>query len=495
MTAIGKSVATGALWMIALKVIERSIGVISTTILARLLIPADFGLVAMAMALFAILELSGQFGFDHAILRKQDATRSQLDTAWTLTICHGLLSGLVLALLAAPAAQFFNEPRLEHIVHVLAVIAVVQSFENIGIMLFRKDLKFRKDFNFFLAKKLIAFACTVSLAFAFKSYWALVGGILASRTAGVILSYVVHPYRPRLSFSATRDLLGFSKWVLLTGILGYFRTRGPDFILGRLAGAGSVGVFRVANELATLPTTELMFPIARAAYPGYAKVAQDRAALKQAYLAVQGSIIMLTLPAGVGIVMLADPFVKALLGFNWLEAIPLIQILGLYGAIRVFQTTNIAIFNVLGKPHWNTSLVALELLVVLPLLGWLLYSGHTIDAAAWSYFAGSAIVVPYAAILLSRVLAVSFRERLAITWRPALGVTLMALALHLLLEGFGLPSNTLEALRLLVLGAPLGALTYGAAVLSLWYLVGKPPGVEHRVIGLALERVRAFRRS
>ena len=493
MTAIGKSVATGALWMIALKVIERSIGVISTTILARLLIPADFGLVAMAMALFAILELSGQFGFDHAILRKQDATRSQLDTAWTLTICHGLLSGLVLALLAAPAAQFFNEPRLEHIVHVLAVIAVVQSFENIGIMLFRKDLKFRKDFNFFLAKKLIAFACTVSLAFAFKSYWALVGGILASRTAGVILSYVVHPYRPRLSFSATRELLGFSKWVLLTGILGYFRTRGPDFILGRLAGAGSVGVFRVANELATLPTTELMFPIARAAYPGYAKVAHDRDALKQAYLAVQGSIIMLTLPAGVGIVMLADPFVKALLGFNWLEAIPLIQILGLYGALRVFQTTNNAIFNVLGKPYWNTSLMVLELLSVLPLLGWLIYSGHAIESAAWSYVVGSAIVVPCAVILISRVLRLSFRDRLRITWRPVLGAALMALALEWLIRTLGLPTSTLEAVWTLLIAVPLGALVFGITVLGVWYAVGKPNGTERKLLSLLLERLQPLR--
>ncbi|MDX9885104.1 lipopolysaccharide biosynthesis protein [Thauera sp.] len=493
MTAIGKSVATGALWMIALKVIERSIGVISTTILARLLIPADFGLVAMAMAIFAVLELTGQFGFDHAIIRKQDVTRSQLDTAWTLTICHGLLSGLALALLAAPAAQFFKEPRLEDIVHVLAAIAVVQSFENIGIMLFRKDLKFRKDFNFFLAKKLIAFACTVSLAFAFKSYWALVGGILASRTAGVILSYVVHPYRPRLSFSATRELLGFSKWVLLTGILGYFRTRGPDFILGRLAGAGSVGVFRVANELATLPTTELMFPIARAAYPGYAKVAHDRDALKQAYLAVQGSIIMLTLPAGVGIVMLADPFVKALLGFNWLEAIPLIQILGLYGALRVFQTTNNAIFNVLGKPYWNTSLMVLELLSVLPLLGWLIYSGHAIESAAWSYVVGSAIVVPCAVILISRVLRLSFRDRLRITWRPVLGAALMALALEWLIRTLGLPTSTLEAVWTLLIAVPLGALVFGITVLGVWYAVGKPNGTERKLLSLLLERLQPLR--
>lgn len=492
MSPIGKSVAVGALWMITLKFIERSIGVVSTIILARLLIPADFGLVAMAMAIFAILELAGQFGFDHAIIRNQNSTRSQLDTAWTLTICHGLLSGLALALLASPAAAFFKEPRLEYIVHALALIAVIQSFENIGIMLFRKELEFRKDFNFFLAKKIIAFICTVSLAFAFKSYWALVGGIFASRAVGVVMSYIVHPYRPRLSFAATRELFGFSKWVVLTGLLGYLRTSGPNFILGRLADAGSVGVFRIANELATLPTTELMFPIARAAYPGYAKVAHDPAALKNTYLAVQGSIIMLTLPAGIGIIMLADPFVKALLGFNWISAIPLIQILGLYGALRVFQTTNNAIFNVIGKPYWNTALMALELLSVLPLLGWLIYSGHAIESAAWSYLAGSAVVVPCAVLLISRYLNLNVTDRLRITWRPVLGSTLMAVALKVLLDRLGMPTGTAEALWVLFFAVPLGAFVYGVTVMGLWYLSGRPPGTEHKVVSIALGRLKAL---
>lgn len=493
MTNIGRTVAVGALWMIALKFIERGIGVVSTVILARLLIPADFGLVAMAMAVFAILELAGQFGFDHAIIRDQKSTRSHLDTAWTMTVIHGLLSSVLLIALAGPVSAFFNEPRLEHVVYALALIAAVQGFENAGIILFRKELKFRKEFNFFLAKKVIAFVCTVLLAFAFKSYWALVGGILASRTASVALSYIVHPYRPRLCLSASRELLGFSKWILLTGVLGYLKGRGPDFLLGRFAGAASVGVFRISSELSALPTTELMFPIARVAYPGYARVAHDRDALKDAFLAVQGYIIMLTLPAGIGIVVLADPFVKALLGFNWLDAIPLIQILGLYGALRVFQITNNAIFNVLGKPYWNTVLMALELVAVLPLLGWLIYSGHTIEAAAWSYLVGSAIAVPFAVVLISQFLGLNFADRARITWRPVLGTILMTVVLKLALDQLGLPTSTVAALWALLILVPLGAFVYGATLLSLWYFVGTPAGPEQKIVGVVLGRIHALR--
>lgn len=485
----GQSIAVGAALMIALKLIERLIGIISTIILARLLIPEDFGIVAMAMAVLAILELAGQFGFDHAIIRQQNPPRAHLDTAWTLTVCHGLLSGALLVALATPISIFFDEPRLQNIVYLLAVIAALQGFENIGIILFRKEMQFNKDFKFFLAKKLITFFCTVTLALTFKSYWALVGGTLASRATGVMLSYHLHPYRPRISFRAARELFGFSKWILITGLLGYLSNRGPDFLLGRFSNASNVGVFRIASELAMLPTTELMYPIARAAYPGYAKVSDDKAALRSAFLTVQASIIALTLPAGVGLVMVAEPFVKAILGFKWLDTIPLIQILGIYGTLRVFQTTNHAIFNIVGKPYWNTVLIAIEVVSVLPLLGWLLHRGYPIHTAAWTYLLGSATAVPIAVILISQFLNINFIDRLRIIWRPIIATSSMAVSLHFLRSYLETPTNTQEALVMLIEMVLLGAFIYASSTLLLWQVASRPHGAESKLIALFESKV------
>lgn len=479
-----QSVAYGAALMIGLKLIERFIGLFSTIVLARLLVPEDFGLVAMAMAVLALLELAGQFGFDHAIIRQRDPPRAHLDTAWTLTVCHGIFSGITLVALATPAAQFFGDPRLENILYLLAAIAVIQGFENIGIVLFRKEMQFNKDFNFFLAKRLVTFIFTVALAITFRSYWALIGGTLVSRLTGVGLSYFLHPYRPKISFSATRELFGFSKWILVTGILGYLSNRGPDFILGRLSSAESVGTFRVASELATLPTTELMYPIARAAYPGYAKVSDNLKTLRETFLSVQASIIALTLPAGVGLIMVADPFVKAILGFNWLSTIPLIEILGIYGALRVFQTTNHAIFNILGKPYWNTALTGVELLAALPLFGWLIHNGHPVAEAAWAYLAGSAIAVPLAVILISRLLKLTFKDRLAITWRPLSAAIAMAAALQAVFKYLGNPLSTIDSVITLSIMIPLGAMTYIVTIFSLWKIAGKPDGPEKKAVGI-----------
>lgn len=475
--------------MILLKLLERMLGVLSTIVLARLLIPEDFGLVAMAMAVFAILELAGQFGFDHAIIRQEAPPRSQLDTAWTLTVCHGVLSAAILIATAAPIADFFEEERLENVIYFLALIAAIQGLENVGIMLFRKEMQFKKDFLFFFSKKLISFSCTLALAFIFKSYWALIGGTLISRLSGVLLSYFLHPYRPKPSFVATKELFGFSRWVLITGFLGYLSNRGPDFVLGRLSGASSVGVFRIASELATLPTTELMYPIARAAYPGYAQVAKDPSALKTTYLAVQGSIISVTLPAGIGLVMVAEPFVRALLGNQWLEAVPLIQTLGVYGAIRVFQTTNHSIFNVLGKPHWNTALLALELFASLPLFGWLIYNNYGINTAVLSYFAGSAVAVPTAIVLVSRALGLTLRQRLNITWRPLIATFFMATTLYFFFRDIPASSSTLNALQKLLSMTTFGAVTYILSTYLLWVLVGRPDGTERKFLSILRARL------
>lgn len=476
--------ASGAFWMVALKFIERSIGFVSTVLLARLLVPADFGLVAMAMAVLSLLEVVGNFGFDQALIRQRRHDSSQLNTAWTLTVCHGFVSAAILLLVAPPAAAFFDEPRLESIVQVLAFAALVQGLENIGIVLYRKELEFKKDFAFFLGKKLLAFVVTVSLALWFRSYWALVGGIVVSRVAGVVLSYMVHAYRPRFSFEAAPDLFGFSKWILLNGLLDYFRVRSADFILGRFANASTLGLFRVSSELASLPTSELMFPVMRAAYPGYAKIAHDRSALKHAFLSVQAMVITLTLPAGVGIALLADPFVRILLGEKWLAAVPIVQIMAIYSALRVFRLTNNAIFNVLGVPYWNTVFSAIEIVATVPLFGWLIYSGVTLELSVWAYVAASLIVVPIAVVTMSRYLGLSLAERISTMWRPILGCVAMASVLVMLGGVSATPVDARSSVAAVLVLVPSGAIAYGVTILGLWRLAGMPAGPEARVLDL-----------
>ena len=167
----------GIAWMVVARLMDRSIGIVSTLILARLLVPGDFGLVAMATAIAGALELLGAFSFDLALIQKQNAEKRHYNTVWTFNVLFGCCCGALLILLAAPAAAFYRESRLPPVMVVLAASVAIAGFTNVGVVNFRKDLHFRNEFKFLFLKRITTFMVTIGFAFVLKSYWALLIGI------------------------------------------------------------------------------------------------------------------------------------------------------------------------------------------------------------------------------------------------------------------------------------------------------------------------------
>ena len=186
-SSLNQRMTRGAAWMLLVKLVERSLALLSTLILVRLLAPADFGLVAMAMSVIVMAELLSAFGFDIALIQRQSVSEEHYHSAWACNVLLGLGVALVLVLAAAPVANFYGQPELFSVVCVLALGSALGGLENIGVVAFRKDLDFRKEFLSLAGKKLIAFSVTVPFAFALHSYWALVIGTVVSRAAGVTL--------------------------------------------------------------------------------------------------------------------------------------------------------------------------------------------------------------------------------------------------------------------------------------------------------------------
>src|SRR5262249_1576393 len=157
-------------WMLLFRLGDRLAGVISTTVLARLLIPADFGVVAMAMSLIGALELLGAFNFDISLIRTKNVTDAHYNTARTFNVLLGLVNACLLQLLADPAAAFFQEPRVEGIARWLSVYCVVQGFTNIGVVVFQKELQFHREFKLGMIRRLASLCVTLTLAFTLRSY-------------------------------------------------------------------------------------------------------------------------------------------------------------------------------------------------------------------------------------------------------------------------------------------------------------------------------------
>jgi O-antigen/teichoic acid export membrane protein len=491
MQEVNKKMAAGASWMILLRLAVRGLGFINTMILVRLLIPADFGIVAMAMSVIAILEIFGAFNFDVALIQKQDAERKHFDTAWTFNLLFGFCAAVSLVVLASPVAQFYNEARLQPVLVALGFAPLIRGLENIGVVTFRKELTFRKEFLYRGLEKLSAICVTIPLAFYWRNYWALVAGILLSQAIGVGLSYVMQPYRPRPSLKAWGELFHFSKWLFLNNLSTVLRFRLSDFIIGKLGGVTGLGFYTVGYEISNLPTTELVAPINRAVFPGYSRLSYDLCALRQGYLNVVAMIALISMPAGIGIAATADLFVPVLLGAKWTTIIPLIEILAIYGVLTAMQTNTFSVYWALGKPEIAPIFSFVFLAIFVPLLI-VLTKAYWLMGAAWSMVITSAILLPINYAFVFRLLQLRLQVFFAHVWRPLVG----SLSMYVVVRAFiqvvdgTRASSMFGMIGLFLMAVLIGAVMYTVTVLILWRLAGSPDGSEYIVSSKLLDCLR-----
>jgi O-antigen/teichoic acid export membrane protein len=484
-------IAKGAAWMVLFRLFDRSIGIVSTAVLARLLIPNDFGLVAMAMAVIVFIELATAFGFELALIQMRAPEREHYDTAWTLNLLVACGGAVVTALAAYPAAAFYGDDRVAPVMLAIGAAWLVSGFENVGTVNFRREMDFGAEFRWLAGKRVIAFVVTMAAAFALHSYWALVIGTAAGRVAGVLLSYALHPYRPRpnLSLARARELFSFSGWVFGNNVLNVALDRVPHFVVGRLFGAQSLGAYTVAAEIANLASTELIAPINRAMFPGYARLTGDPPLFRKTCIEATAVIMLIALPVCMGIAVLAGPFVRLLLGAQWGEAVPLIQVLAVAAAVSAITSNNIAAYLALGRPYLATLILGVWLVVLV--IGMAVAGrGNGAIGVAWAELAAALASLAVSLPTLFTTIGIRAREYLGVFWRPLLASALMGWAIWAWLEpGFD-ADDALAASSQLLAGISIGCVVYPIAVAALWAFGRSRESVEAMLVRRAWDEVR-----
>ena len=479
----GRELARGSAWMIGMRWAIRGVGLVSTIILARLLAPDDFGVVAMAMIAVAILESFTHSGTDLALLRNTESTREHYDTAWTLEIIQAIALAIVLFATAPMVGGHFEDPRVTEVVRILSLRALIGGFQNIGVVHFRRDLHFGREFRFGVAKKLATFIVTVAAAFWLRSYWALVIGQVAGRIVEVAISFQMSDYRPRITLSRIRDIWGFSQWLVLSRFARLVNRQFDRWVVGTIAGASTMGHYYVASDFAASPSDEIVLPMSRAAFPVYSRLRDEPVALRQAFRNVLASMTAISFVMGLGMAAVADDFVRVALGEKWLAAIPLMPWLGVFGALYGVAHTLDIFMVATGRERLTALMTTGNALVTVPVLLMVGHSGGIIGIAAAK-----------AALALGFVVALA----LAVTRRPPVTLGLLCSALWPTLTASLTMAAAVKALQALspvaspVVGllrdVAAGAIVYIAATTALWTLRGRPDGIERE----ALVRVRRF---
>ena len=484
--------ARGAVWMVLLNLVERSLGTVSILILVRVLSPADFGLVAMATAALGLTQMFVAFGFDAAIIHRQDATDEHFHTAWTLNCFLAVAVSAILVIGARPVANYYGQAGLATIVYVIAAIPLISAAENIGVVAFRKSLDFRRDFTFQICKKIASFGVTLPMALILRSYWALVFGMIAGRLAGTVVSYIVHPFRPRFSTKHAATLFSFSKWLLFNNFINVLNDRFADLTLGRWAGPASLGVFNIASEFAYLPRTEIGMPINRALYSGFAFL-PDTESIRNVYCRSTEMLAIVALPAAAGLSAIAPYFVPVVLGAKWIAAVPIMQLLSISGGVVMFQGAIATLLTARGFPS-AVVFINLLYLVFLGTGAFFLMPRYGAIGTALSLLLAAILVLPVYLAALRRTIGIRTADFFRSTVRSAVAAGAMYVLVRLAVDSRPIVATDAKVVSLLIMFAVIafGVVFFYSFLFLIWHLAGRPRGGESTLITIALNRISRF---
>ncbi len=476
-----RSIARGVGWAILMRWALRFIGLFSTLILARLLSPEDFGVAAMGMLVMGFLFELSQFGAGMHLVRKKQIDQSHSDTAWTIVLLQGGLTALLLVLIAAPISEYFEEPRVVDVMYLLAVASLMGGFESIGPILLRRELRYSADFRFNVWRKVLTFVATVSAALILRDYWALIVGHLAGTVVGIVLSYRVHPYRPRLSIKYAKEFLAFGASIIPIRVANTSRGMIAQFLVGGTNDASALGNFRVAADLSTLFTSEIVTPMGRGLLPNYARLADRPDELSSIYRKVLGLVALLCIPLGTGASAVADDVVLILLGPQWTFAARLMEYIAIGGVIYAISQTMVnQILIATGREKSAAVLAWVRLAITAPILWVGLELGGILGLAK------AAIIAPLACLPIifnetRQAVTLSVKNLAQLLWRPATAATVMFFAIKVTHD----PQIEWAIVRLTA-DVMVGCTVYIFITLALWLLSGRPASAEKIVLDSAM---------
>jgi PST family polysaccharide transporter len=460
---LDRSVVRGVAWTGVAKWSTQLVSWVSTLLVARLLTPADYGLVGMAMVYIGLAQLVNEFGLAAPIIQQRTLTTDQLARLGGLAVLVGVALCAFSIGFAGVLAGFFGEPAVQNVVIVLSLAFVARSLHVLPRALLVREMRFPRLAIVDVVEAVALVSLTLTLAFLGAGYWALVLGSLGSACAAAAALLVVRPHRlafPRRFRSLTAPIrVG---WQVSVSHVAWYTYANADFaIVGRVLGTVALGAYSIGWYVASVPVERVSALLARVA-PSIFAATQDRPQATGRYLlGLTEGLAFITFPASIGLALVADEFVRVLLGPQWEAAIVPLRLLTLYAGLRSIMTLPPQLLTMTGHARLTMwySIVAALILPLLFLAGttW----GTTGVAVAW--------IVGYPLVALPtflrqalRVVGLPARAYLRALW-PALSATLIMAAAVLAVRATTATTGVVS----LALHVGTGAVTYAGAILLL----------------------------
>ncbi|HEV7719092.1 MAG TPA: oligosaccharide flippase family protein [Arsenicitalea sp.] len=484
-STVGAKTMIASFWLITGFMFRRVTQLAITVILARLLVPADFGLVALATTLLLSLMSITELSLFNALIHEREPAREDYDTAFTFSALRGIALAAIMAVGGFGMAYAYHDDRLLLVTAALGLKPLLGGFTSPFYVMLAKNLSFGRVTFWESAAAASQVVASVAVALLTGSYWAIVAGVVVASVVGLVASYWCAPYRPRLSVASWRKLMSFSAWMTLNQIASVVGNRFDNFLGGGILGTAAFGAYNVGNNVASLVTQSALQPLERVLFPSFATIVDNKARLRNAFQRSQACLLAVGLPLGFGLAVVAEPFVYVILGPKWPIAATVIEYIAPVLAVQIVFGPQNALAYSLGATRmlFNRSLVLL--IVRIPIVFAGLYFFGMTGLLVSRVISGGIMVSIVNMYMVRTLIGISPWDQVRVAWRSVVSTAVMMMAVLLVRSGFGFhPIHDFkEGFVMLVTCVSTGAIVYCAVHAGLWLMSGRPgQGIESEIV-------------
>lgn len=432
-------------------------------VLARLLGPENFGIVALATVVLPLCTSVLEDTFAAALIRQPNLQPGHVDAAFWVLVALSLLLNLILLLAAQPLSFLFEVPEVAPIVRWLCVLVVLNGLAAVPSALLRRELRFRS-----LALRTLVGVSgggLVGIAMAYADFgpWSLVGQLLVQGVLQLLVVWSAARRAPRFGFprSCLRDIFGYGTKSVGLAVVGYIRNTLPRFVVGVVLGAVSAGLFQIATRLTWTLQMALIYPVTVVAMPTAAKVQKDAMTMSRLLVTATRYTAMITFPGFVGLAVTARELVPILVGDQWEGAVEATQLLALAGPFTSITAVNVAVMRAMNRAGWQMMVSTIN--VVLMLLGFLFLADRGLGFVSLVVLFSTIAVWPVQIWIFTRVTGLPAGKQHRVLLPLLAATSGMAAIVELWRMHFaGLPIQALLATEIVI-----GAVSYGLLILLL----------------------------
>lgn len=459
----GKKTVHAVAWNYASFALSKGVVLITMAVLTRLLPPETFGIVSLATVIISYLSLLQDLGLGSALIQQRNNVQEAANTVYAANFIVGILFFSLTFAIAPAAAVFFRVPAVEIMLKALAFTFVIDPFGSVHIALLQRDLAFRKKLIPDLGRLLVKAVVTIVLAVKGFGAWSLIIGQLSSSVSSVILARIVlrRNLRMRIEKAQLGRLLKFSVPFMGFNLVNALISNVEFVVIGRTLGEVALGIYTITYRIVDLLIMNVWVVLAAAMFPALATIQHQPHLLRRAFLSVTQYVQVFIVPISLGLIIMAEPIIRVLLGTQWLEAIPILRLLPVAFLIFSVGTTAGDVYKAIGRPALLLKMGLLHVAILIPLL--LLGVQYKLVGVALSLIATAFLVKIVHLVVVVRVIGVTVSELMR-ALRPAfVGGTALTIVTTPLIYSIGDQSPVVQ----LAAAGAAGAATYFG---TLWLL-------------------------